>query len=550
MTGLLYATVILLTLLAGWRTWLRLRYFIHMFQLEGYRRDQMMSWLRGEGRHRLLSSRHGVGLPLLALLVITAWLLPSWRWTIALAGGIATVALFGWPRTYYERREKKPLSFTPRALRLTAASGLISLLLPTAGLWIGSGFSWQVGMGIYFLGWLLTDLGTFVWVLGAGLVTEPIERRIHEGFKRRARARLAERPDLTVVGITGSFGKTSTKHIAAEILGQKYRVLASPSSYNTPMGLCIVINEMLESDHQILVLEMGARYEGDIRELCELARPDVSVVTSVGAAHLETLGTLDDVARVKSEIVRHMSPEGPAVLNGDDPRVRAMADQTPDGVLQVATSSEPEVESADLTASNVRFGPEGTKFRVHDADGRSVDVHTRLLGAHNVVNVLLAMAVGRIFDLRLREMAHAAGRLEPIEHRLELKSDGPVTVIDDAFNANPVGARNAVEILGQFEGGRRVIVTPGLIELGDEQDRANRELGAHIGRHVDVALLIGERQTEPIRRGLEDVDFPAEDVRVFASLYEAREFLDGFLEEGDVVLYENDLPDQYAEVDS
>jgi UDP-N-acetylmuramoyl-tripeptide--D-alanyl-D-alanine ligase len=149
-------------------------------------------------------------------------------------------------------------------------------------------------------------------------------------------------------------------------------------------------------------------------------------------------------------------------------------------------------------------------------------------------------------DLRLRQMAHAAERIDPIEHRLQLRSRGDITVIDDAFNSNPVGARNAVEILGEMDGGRRIIVTPGMVELGDRQWDENKTFGTHIARHdIDLAVLIGEEQTAPIQAGLRDHDFPDERVKVFDTLFDAQTYLDRHLEAGDVVLYENDLPDQY-----
>ena len=159
------------------------------------------------------------------------------------------------------------------------------------------------------------------------------------------------------------------------------------------------------------------------------------------------------------------------------------------------------------------------------------------------------MAVGRALGLRLRAMAQAAGRIEPVAHRLALRREHGVTVIDDAFNSNPVGARNAVEILGQFAdrgaAGRRVIVTPGMVELGARQHEENRAFGEHIARNADVVVLVGERQTAPIREGLDAAGYPPENVYVAPNLFAAQDFLQTRLRPGDVVLYENDLPDQY-----
>ena len=170
-----------------------------------------------------------------------------------------------------------------------------------------------------------------------------------------------------------------------------------------------------------------------------------------------------------------------------------------------------------------------------------------MLGKHNILNILLGVAVGLEMGLRLRQIAYAVRRIEPIEHRLQLRKDGPATIIDDAFNSNPVGARNAVEILGHFQTGRRIIVTPGMVELGEKQWEENRLFGEHIAQHVDYAILVGEQQTKPIQAGLEARGFPADRIRIFNSFFDAQDFLRTTVREGDVILYENDLPDQYNE---
>jgi UDP-N-acetylmuramoyl-tripeptide--D-alanyl-D-alanine ligase len=343
--------------------------------------------------------------------------------------------------------------------------------------------------------------------------------------------------------VTGSYGKTSVKFALAELLSQRFNVLATPSSYNTPMGICLVVNNRLRTEHQVLVVEMGMRYRGDIEELCELAPPDIAIVTSVGVAHLETMGSIDRIAKEKSDIIRYMKRDGTVILNADDERVLAMRELAPGAVWTVSA----EGNAADIVATDIHYDHEGTSFVVRDETGATAEFKTPLLGQHNVLNILLGVAVGRAMGLRLRQLAHAASRLKPVEHRLELKREGAVTVIDDAFNANPVGAKNAVEVLGGFTGGKRVIVTPGMVELGERQEEENRTFGRHIAKNVDIAILVGRGQTRPIQEGLRDEGFPEERLLVVDSLFEARDYIRAELGAGDVVLYENDLPDQYNE---
>jgi len=539
--ALIYLLATVATLFAGWRAARRTRFFLHVFQLETYKPDRYRAWLREHARSVLATRSHLAGsLLLIGAAIGFSVLSPFW---VAVGLLAAWTGAFISSRRYRSDREKKPLAFTARMTRLAIATGIIALLPVVLG---GLG-GWQAGglygFGWYLLGFFAADLGAPLWVLLGAYAMAPVERAIQEGFKRQARATLDARHDLTVIGITGSFGKTSTKFILAELLKQKYNVLATPSSYNTPMGICLVVNEKLNPDHQVLVLEMGMRYRGDIEELCRIAPPDIGVVTTVGPAHLETMGTLDNIALEKGDLLAHMRSGGPAILNIDNEHTAAMAERATGDVWRVSVKGHSD---ADITAHNIQYDASGASFVVRDDTGSEATFETQLLGEHNVLNILLAVAVGREMGLRLRQMAHAVRRVEPIEHRLALRQEGAVTVIDDAFNSNPVGARNAVNILSAFNGGRRVIVTPGMVELGERQAEENRRLGEHIAqRDVDLAVLIGDEQTAPIQEGLRARRFPDERLKVFPTFFDAQDFLKSYLRPGDVVLYENDLPDQY-----
>ncbi|MFB6230016.1 MAG: Mur ligase family protein [Salinibacter sp.] len=541
MTIALILLGVVATLFAGWRAGRRLRFFLHIFQLETYKFDRYGRWLADHVRSTVVRPSHGAGAAVLVSGVFGASVIdPSWVALIAL--GAWTCAFIS-SRRYRSDEEKKPLQFTARMTRLALPTGILALAPVACGGLYGWALGNPIGVLWYLGGFLVADLGAPLWVALGGSLMYPVETAIQEGFKQQARRRLRERSDLTVVGITGSYGKTSTKFIVAELLRQKYNVYATPSSYNTPMGLCLAVNEHLRPEHQALILEYGIRYPGDMDELCNIAEPDTAVVTTIGVAHLETMGSQDNIAAEKGKLVERPPPDGPAILNVDDERVAAMAERTEGPVWRVSTEGHPD---ADITARHIRYDTSGTSFDVTDDTGTEVSFQTDLLGRHNVLNVLLSVAVGRSMGLRLRQMAHAARRLEPVEHRLQLRERGDVTIIDDAFNSNPVGARNAVEILSEMGGGRRVIVTPGMIELGDRQWDENEALGTYIARYdLDLVVLVGEEQTAPIQEGLSAAQFPDERVRVSSSLSDAQHFLERYLDPGDVVLYENDLPDQY-----
>ena len=535
---------VLASAVAGWRAWRRVRHFLHVYQLEGYKPNEFAAWLRTRGAGRILAPSHAVGLVLLPVATLggTAWpVAVCVVWMVAFASAV-----------HMERaRTKKALVFTDRMQRQARVALVLAALPVLAGVWATVALD---SVAPLLAGWLVADAGAPLWVALSGLVAKPVEARVQRGFIAQAKARLEARPDLTVVAITGSYGKTSVKFAVAEVLRQRFNTLATPGSFNTPMGICLVVNNQLRPDHRVLVLEMGARYDHDIRDLTAIAPPDIAIVTAVGPAHLETMGPVENIARVKGDIVAGMAPGGQAVLNADDDRVRAMTERLPPGAGRVWMVSVAGRADADIVAEDVTYGPDGARFTVRDDTGETAEIQTQLLGEHNVLNVLLAVAVGRAMGLRMRQIAQAVTRIEPVPHRLALRRENGVVVIDDAFNSNPVGARNAVDILGQMavpEGGRRVVLTPGMVEMGERQAELNRAFGRDIAHALtgpnDLAVLVGRTQTAPIREGLAEAGFPEARVRVAASFFEARDGLAGVLRDGDVVLYENDLPDTYSE---
>jgi len=314
------------------------------------------------------------------------------------------------------------------------------------------------------------------------------------------------------------------------------------------MGICKVINNDLNATHQVLILEMGARYRGNILELCNIATPDISIITNIGVAHLETFGSRETLAYEKATLARELKKGGTLVLNGDDERVAAL-ESLRDDIKVVKTG-----ENGSISASNIMYGEDGSEFdlmwKIKDGEVESsYRIKTGLLGNHNVQNIVIAAAAANELGIRPQTIAVAAKNLKPVKHRLELKKEGDIYIIDDAFNSNPTGAENAVEILAEFKSGRKIIVTPGMIELGDLQEQANRKFGEQIARaRLDLIILVGKSQTKPIFEGIQyALNGNPANVRVVNSLFEANDYLKTYLKPGDVVLYENDLPDTFNE---
>lgn len=532
----------------------RLRYFLHMFQQLGYKTNEFRHWVMDHFFSRFFTAEH-ILFNLIILAIIT--LLVD---RITLTAGAITMFVFTlfWflgTSKYKAEKEKKPLVYTARLKRLmVTALVIIGFLwfymidIAYRGLQLRDFVAPFINVDPYFLSFGMVVVDVFIpfFLLLSAYLMKPVEKKIQNGFKKQARKKLASLPHLKVIAITGSYGKTSTKFMMDAFLKERVRVCVTPGSYNTPMGICKVINNDLEAHHQVLILEMGARYQGNIKELCEIARPDISVVTNVGLAHLETFGSQKAIAREKSTLARELKPGGTLILNSDDPLVKEMAELRND-VKTVFAGSEGMVRISDSETD-----AEGTRFKmsVFDDKGNRIskeDFQTRLLGKHIIQNMSIAAAVALEFDIRLKTMAVAASKIEPVEHRLELKQRNGLIVIDDAFNSNPVGAKNAVDVLASFKSGKKIIITPGMIELGELEDEENQKLGEYIAKaDLDLIILVGDEQTKSIQKGIkESKNGEAVDVRIAKSLFEANDILKEFASPGDVVLYENDLPDTY-----
>lgn len=539
----------------------RIRYFLHMFQQLGYKTREFRSWFHKHFSSKIIISEH----VLFNLVIICLLFFLSARLTPSSATIIFSVFVFFWffpVGRFRLKKEKKKLVFTPRMKRLAAT--LTTLILP---LWYAtielsytgslSGFVTVRQLDNLFLaadpyllsfGFVLADMIIPFFLFVAAFLMKPIEKRIQNRFKKQARNKLAAIPALKVIAITGSYGKTSTKFILEAILKERYKVCVTPGSYNTPMGICKVINNDLYAGHQVLILEMGARYPGNIRELCEIATPDISIITNIGVSHLETFGSKEVLIREKSTLARELKRGGILILNGDDQHVAEMADLRKD-VKIIKTGS-----NGSMAAKNIRYDHNGTTFELisnKNSTGESgkIDVTTSLLGKHNIQNILLASAAARELGIREQTIALAVRSLKPVEHRLELRKEGDIYIIDDAFNSNPVGAENALEILSGFQTGRRIIITPGMIELGNLQEAANYKFGEQIANaNLDLVILVGKSQTTPIYEGIRSTSNGAKtDVKIVNSLFEANDLLNNFIKPGDVVLYENDLPDTFNE---
>lgn len=440
---------------------------------------------------------------------------------------------------------KKPLVYTPRATRLLITTMVINVIILLA----------------FFINSIIFDMSTMTYVLYVALIVfavttlyfyqsrimmlalyiiNPYERLVHRKFYKMAQKKIKELKSngLRVVAITGSYGKTSTKTILAQVLSNYKNVYSSPSSFNTPMGLSKIINNDLNENHEIFIAEMGARYTGEIKELVDLVFPDIGVITNIGPCHLETFGSIENIIKTKFELADGVKDKV-LVINADSEYVRNEA------IKRGLNAKSVGIEHGDLRATVKTINENGTVFDIHFND-EVIEAHTKLLGRHNIINILMAVQVAIEIGMQKSDIIKAISNLDQVEHRLNIiKNPGGAIVIDDAFNSNPSGARAALEVLNIFEGGKKIIVTPGMVELGELQKEENFKLGEEIAKLTDISILVGNTIAPDVEDGVTNANVESHKMYRVDTLNDATKLLGEILSPGDVVLFENDLTDIY-----
>ena len=533
MTPQLLITYIIGFLAVAAGTWAEYTRVLMMMQQNSYRPERYMRWLRSSGDTTSYPRIAGF---LVLFGAMAAFTIPVW--------GMILMALFGsgLAITLLRRKYKKPLVWTPRVRRILAVMLVISALV-VAGAWIWGYLAHSHDTALYYASVAFTGLycASNMVVMAAVWLLKPVESRINRRFYDEAAEILGSMPALKVIGITGSYGKTSTKHYLTRILAEHFEVLMTPGSYNTTLGVIRTVREMMKPYTEVFVCEMGAKQPGDIKEICDLVHPETGIVTAVGPQHLESFKTIENVQRTKFELVDALPNDGLAVVNDDFPMVASRKVTNCRCDRYGVTNTKAPYRGVDIT-----YGVNGTDFTLIGPDGLNMRLHTRLVGECNVSNLIAAVIVAKSLGVPDDKIRRAVERIEPVEHRLSMKrTPMGITIIDDAFNSNPSGSAMALDVLKAFTSGKRIIITPGMIELGDRQYELNREFGARIAASADVAIVVGEYNHDAIIGGIESIGNKELKIIEVPSFAVAQQHLSGFVAAGDTVLYENDLPDTF-----
>lgn len=434
---------------------------------------------------------------------------------------------------------KLPLKYTARIKRLIATNTIIHLIPILVMLFTFNTTNYSI---YYLILGIMLIINYFI-IMIINFLNRPVEKIVGNHFRNKALTKLHSMNNMDVIGITGSYGKTSTKNVVYDILNIKYNVFKTPANYNTPFGLMITINEHLDKYNDYFIAEMGACKQGEIKELCDLVTPKYGIITRIGLAHLETFGSEEIIQSTKFELIESLPSDGIGILNGDDEKQLSYKIKNNCKIKWIGIDNH----KVDCYATDLELTYKGTKFKVKFKDDKELyEFETKLLGRNNIYNILGGITLGRELGIKISDLQKAVKRVQPVEHRLSMTKYYDINIIDDAYNSNPMGCKMALEVLNMMPG-KHIVVTPGMIEVGEKEDEVNKEFGRQIASATDEVILIGEDKTKPIYEGLLEMKFPKEKIHVLNDVMDAFPLMMKLKDKETYVLLENDLPDSFNE---
>lgn len=496
-----------------------LTFSMHMFQLNSYFILKYTRWMKTNIKKILIQ----------IIFVLIPLLLTLFNNIIV---NVLAIILLGISIFYNIPRKKAKISlkYTNRVKRLFITESILILIVLCVGR-INNYTIIKLG--------ILNIIASIICIV-ANLVNSPIEYLIKKRYINQAKKILKDMPNLIVIGITGSYGKTSVKNFLYKTLSAKYNVLITPKNYNTTMGVVKTIRENLKPTHQIFLCEMGATKLGDIKEICDIVKPKYGIITSIGPQHLESFKSIDNVIKTKFELADSVKQNGGVIfLNYDNSYIQ---NKKIDG--EVITYGV-QNENLNYNVYDLESSSKGLIFKVKNNENKEIEFKTKLIGKHNIVNLISAIGVADYLGVPMEKQVSKIREIPSVDHRLQLSTHGNLTIIDDSYNSNPVSSKSAIDTLGEFEG-TKIIVTPGLIELGEFEEKYNFELGEYMTNICDYIFLVGKEHSKPILKGINSKNFNKEKIFIVNSPQEAMKQI-GQLGINDkiTVLLENDLPDNY-----
>lgn len=520
--------------------------FFQAFQLSRYKTKEFFGWFKNT-RARYMCRLFMVSLLSILLLMLSnilfGFLDEGLDVDVISSFSLIFYIVFMIMFIYSDRKQpsKTPLVYTPRMRRLVSIYVILTFIITAAFIQISDIiFAYRKFIFLRYAFICLTPLLSPFVMLLASYIVAPFETMNNKRYIKKATKVLQDNKDLVTIGITGSYGKTSVKDILYTFLHDECLVVKTKESYNTPLGVTMSILKDVDEYTKVFIVEMGARRMGDIKYLTNMVKPNIGILTGVTNQHIKTFKTLENIKSEKSELIKGLSKDKFAVFNLESEHVKDIYDKS-----NLENKKGISLDTGYIHAEDIVSGREGSSFTLCVGEDK-YKVNTKLLGRHNILNILLCVEVALYLKVSIDKIIAKIPTLQPTPHRLEMIKNGSLSIIDDSYNSNPVGSEFALEVLNYFD--HKVIVTPGFIELGDKAKEENYKFGKNISKVCDYAILVGKIQTEDILHGLIDSGYSEDNIFVAIDLEDAKKKLKDVVKSNSAILFENDLPDNYNEV--
>ncbi|TSC90333.1 MAG: UDP-N-acetylmuramoyl-tripeptide--D-alanyl-D-alanine ligase [Microgenomates group bacterium Gr01-1014_5] len=429
---------------------------------------------------------------------------------------------------------KKPLVWTSKAIFLYYTAFVLTCLLPLLVFLISQNITYT---GLTFV---ILFLQPYIPLLFSLALIKPFEIWNKTKTIQDTRRKVDSLPNLQVIGITGSFGKTSVKEFLYQILRTKYKVLKTPESYNTVFGISKVVELELDNSYDFFICEMGAYQRGEIAELAHMVRPKYGILTGIAQQHLERFGSIENIISGKFELIEALPQDGFAVLNIDSTPVKNSLKK-----VSVPFWGYGQDEKAEVRVEKVKLSIDGSRFVLVTPSGK-LNLHTKLAGFSAIQNIAGAVAMALHLGVLPKKIVRTVASLEPVPARLEIIKQGELTILNDSFNSNPEGFREALETASLIKSKFKVLITPGIVDLGASNQEIHKGLGKLAAGVFDLVILVTDSgRTRGLESGLLAAKFEKEKIVFVKTLNDAMQLLREKAKLGTLVLLENDLPDNY-----
>ncbi len=469
--------------------------------------------------------------------------------------GLALLASFFFPRTaiiivillysvesgwtlkrFFQKKIKKPI-FTTKIIFLSTVSFVLEIIYPLT-----------IIKERFFITYLLFfDILTPLIVAGIVLAFQPLTVLLKNRIIQKAKKKRAKFKKLLVIGVTGSYGKTSTKEFLFNVLSKKFKTLKTKEHQNSEMGIARCILNDLNEDHEIFIVEMGAYNKGGIKLLCEMVSPKIGILTGINEQHLATFGSLKNIIKAKYELIESLPIDGTAIFNGNNENCRQLYKKTNISKFACGLSSISEDLQNNLWAENVKIEEEKISFDVLFREGDSALFELKLFGAQNIENILLATCCARELGMSLEEISEAFRQTKQSQAIKVLRKPNSFSVLESTYSANPTGVLSHLEYLKVWAG-KKIIVMPCLIELAQSSKENHRKIGQKISENCDLCIVTTKECFTAIKEAAIERGMEGENILFIRNPLKIVEKIKNFASFGDVVLLEGRLPVKIIEL--